>query len=197
MGGRIARPEDPVALDTLNCYICSMICSTLSGHLAIKHPTLPVMVRDDGLILNRVQGSNHSDFRYEYTPGCLDKRCGYYVIRILGKLFQAHRVVAEAFHANPENKPTVDHINRVRDDNRACNLRWATRHEQNENSGIVLNRMDYGVRRIEDRNQYNINWRLAHLEECRAREREYMRKRRAKKKEERLAAALPEEQLPV
>lgn len=163
--------------------------------MAIKHPVLGVLVREDGMILNRVKGSNKGDYRYAYTPGCLNssKRSGYYVICIRGKLFQVHRIVAEVFHANPENKPTVDHINRVRTDNRACNLRWATRHEQNENSGIVLNRMDYGVRRIDDRNQYNRNWRLAHLEECRAREREYMRKRRAKKKEEQLAAALPEE----
>ncbi len=170
-----------------------MICSTLSGTLSIKHPVLGVLVREDGLMLNRVQGSNKGDHRYAYTPGCLNKRDGYYVVRILGKLFQAHRIVAEAFLVNPENKPTVDHINRVRTDNRVCNLRWATRHEQNENSGIVLNRMDYGVRRIDDRNQYNRNWRLAHLEECRAREREYMRKRRAKEKEERQIAAPPEE----
>ena len=150
--------------------------------MAIKHPVLRVLVREDGLILNRVQGSNHSDYRYAYTPGCLNKRDGYYVIRILGKLFQVHRVVAETFHANPENKPTVDHINRVRTDNRACNLRWATHHEQNENSGIVLNRMDYGVRRCEDRNQYNRNWRKAHLEECRERDRNRMREYRKRKK---------------
>lgn len=159
-----------------------MICSTLSGQMAIKHPELPAMVRADGLILNRVQGSNKSDFRYAYTGGCFEKNRGYYVIRIKGHLFQVHRLVCEAFHPNPEDKPTVDHINRVRTDNRACNLRWATRHEQNENSAIVLNRMDYGVRRCEDRNQYNKNWRLAHLEECRKRDRERMRKRRAEQK---------------
>ena len=161
-----------------------MICSTLSGQMAIKHPELPVMVRADGLVLNRVQGSNKSDFRYAYTRGCFEKNRGYYLIRIKGRMFQVHRLVCETFHQNPENKPTVDHINRVRTDNRECNLRWATRHEQNENSAIVLNRMDYGVRRCEDRNQYNKNWRLAHLEECRAWEREYMRKWRAKRKGE-------------
>ena len=158
-----------------------MICSTISGQMAIKPPTLPAMVRADGLVLNRIQGSNKSDFRYGYTRGCLDNKRGYYVIRIKGRLFQVHRLVCESFHTNPENKPTVDHINRIRTDNRVCNLRWATRHEQNENSGIVLNRMDYGVRRCEDKNQYNKNWRNAHLEKCREWERNYKREYRKRK----------------
>lgn len=170
-----------------------MICSTLSGAMAIKHPVLGVLVREDGLILNRVQGSNKGGHRYAYTPGCLDKQRGYYVICICGKLFQAHRIVAEAFHANPDNKPTVDHINRVRTDNRACNLRWATYHEQSENNSKVLNRADYGVRWSEDRKQYKKNWRTKNAEHYREWNREYLRQYRKRKKEERLAAALPEE----
>jgi hypothetical protein len=40
------------------------------------------------------------------------------------------RLVAEAFIPNPENKATVDHINQIRDDNRAENLQWLTQQEQ-------------------------------------------------------------------
>lgn len=40
------------------------------------------------------------------------------------------RVVALAFIENPENKPTVNHINSVRDDDRVTNLEWATQSEQ-------------------------------------------------------------------
>ena len=40
-----------------------------------------------------------------------------------------HRLVAETFIANPDNKPRVSHINTVRVDNRAENLCWASQKE--------------------------------------------------------------------
>lgn len=47
--------------------------------------------------------------------------------------FRVHRAVAELFVPNPENKPCVDHINTDILDNRACNLRWVTYKENNNN----------------------------------------------------------------
>ena len=62
---------------------------------------------------------------------------GYQVVKLCknGKRykFRVHRLVAEAFIPNPENKPCVDHINTIRNDNRVENLRWVTYKENLDN----------------------------------------------------------------
>lgn len=58
-----------------------------------------------------------------------------------------HRLVAQAFIPNPENKPEIDHINTVRDDNRVENLRWVTRRENTMNP-ITLEKTREAARRI-------------------------------------------------
>jgi hypothetical protein len=45
-----------------------------------------------------------------------------------------HRLVAEAFIANPDNKCDVDHIDGNTDNNNMTNLRWATRAENRLNT---------------------------------------------------------------
>lgn len=80
-------------------------------------------------------------------------RYGYYFyvvsVNSVRRKIMPHRVVAEAFIPNPDRKPTVDHINCDRKDNRESNLRWATWKEQKHNPiteqrmKIVFENTDY------------------------------------------------------
>lgn len=69
---------------------------------------------------------------------------GYEMVKLIksgiGKEKLVHRLIAEAFIPNPENKPYIDHINTITNDNRIENLRWVTAKE-NINNPITRNKI--------------------------------------------------------
>lgn len=48
--------------------------------------------------------------------------------------YRVHRIVAETFIPNPENKPCVDHIDTNIENNQVSNLRWVTYTENSLNT---------------------------------------------------------------
>lgn len=68
------------------------------------------------------------------VAGCLDKLNGYKRIKLNGKLYAAHRVAWYLHTGQDPDVHDIDHINGDRSDNRACNLRLATRSQNMMNT---------------------------------------------------------------
>lgn len=71
------------------------------------------------------------------------------------KTFLVHRLVAETFIENPENKPTVNHKDGNKLNNCVDNLEWATLHEQAVHS--FSNGLNH-ARKGEDANRAVLTW---------------------------------------
>jgi hypothetical protein len=74
--------------------------------------------------------------------------CGYNQIQLFNKdgykYFSVHRLVAEAYIPNLENKEQVNHMDGNKLNNLACNLEWMTRSENQKHCS------DTGLRKVDD-----------------------------------------------
>ena len=74
-------------------------------------------------------------------------QAGYYRVELQKNGFKerlfVHRLVADSFIPNPHNKPQVNHINSMRDDNIVYNLEWVTPKE-NIIHGVEYGNIKYG-----------------------------------------------------
>ena len=90
------------------------------------------------LYLSKYQASNLGNIRNKISGyiHTLTKKGNYRSVHLVsdtGKnhVYTVHRLICGAFHMNPENLPTVDHI--IGFDNNSSNLRWASYHLQCKN----------------------------------------------------------------
>lgn len=85
---------------------------------------------------------NHRTGRY---VGSVKNSNGYVYVQLSNgehkRTVRLHILMAEHFIPNPENKPTVNHINHIRDDNRVDNLEWATHAEQCDEEWVSKQRV--------------------------------------------------------
>lgn len=88
-------------------------------------------------------GKVYSKKTKRYLSLYKNKQTGYLKVDLckdgIPKTHNIHRLVAEHYIPNPDNKKCVDHINRDKNDNRIENLRWATHSENGQNRGATKN----------------------------------------------------------
>lgn len=146
-----------------------------------QDPITKLWCRSDGAVLIPPSGKKFGVFRWTFGS---KQPVGYCAVRFHGKNHRVHCIVCRAFNGlSPEGRPFVDHINRIKNDNRPENLRWVSNKENCNNKDYVDQSIEkYGVRCCEDRAVYDKAYVAAHRERISAYRRAYDATKHAEKR---------------
>jgi len=113
-----------------------------------NYPTYAIT--NTGLIIDLRTGRSHTGhFSNGYRAHTLKNQTG-------NKTMLIHRLVAMHFLENPNNYNEIDHINRVKDDNRVENLRWANDFIQAQNKNCATNNILKQQYICKEQNSYRV-----------------------------------------
>lgn len=85
----------------------------------------------------RIKSLNYNRTKKEKIMSLNNDSWGYLIVGLYKskrKNFRVHRLVAETFISNPENKPQVNHIDGNKQNNIVSNLEWVTQNENMKHS---------------------------------------------------------------
>ena len=142
------------------------------------HPYLNIWAREDGCIFLPRSGTHPA--RWTFGSKTI---YGYLHVKIAGKNYFVHRLVAETYLGQIQEGMEVDHLNRVRDDNRVDNLRIVTKSKNRRNTAQHDRVTEQGRTHLyEDENQYNreqkARYRAEHPEKVREQRARYKKAKR-------------------
>jgi uncharacterized protein YpuA (DUF1002 family) len=78
---------------------------------------------------------------------------GYPTVNLADGKYLIHRLVAETYIPNPNNKPQVNHIDENKTNNNVYNLEWATNKENIQHSHCKYNWL---IEQIDTKKQWNV-----------------------------------------
>lgn len=122
----------------MNINVSDEIWKDIAGYEGFYKVSNHGNVKSCERIVNHGLGEAYRTIKSRIIKPCSDNH-GYHLVSLSknGKVrkHKVHRLVAGAFLPNPENKPTVNHINETKIDNHVSNLEWATYKENNNHGG--------------------------------------------------------------